>query len=521
MSYAFIGAPTPFNGSDPATGGDSTTENLNQWYQSGDQAYIIVASAMVLVMIPGLGFLYSGLARRKSALSMIWACMGSFSVITFQWYFWGYSLAFSRTQTNGFIGDLKHFGLMNTLGAPSPGSPLIPDLLYSFYQMQFCATTAAIVVGAVAERGRLVPMMVFIFFWATLVYCPIACWAWNVNGWGYKYGVLDYAGGGPVEIGSGLSALAYSMVLGRRQEKMMLNFRPHNVSLITLGTVFLWFGWLGFNGGSAFGANLRAVMACWNTNLTAMFAAATWVILDWRLARKWSMVGWCSGCISGLVAATPASGFIPPWASVILGIVTGASCNFATKIKFWIRIDDSMDVFAEHGVAGIIGLLANAVFGADYIIGLDGVNTGLYPGGWIKRNFKQLYIQLAYIVAATAYAFVVSALLALIINYIPGLHLRASEQAELLGMDDDQLGEFAYDYVEVRRDYLAWTPAKGDPHDNEAHISPSQRHGILQHGDMLEGRSPSNSHENSDGSEHTGIGGDRHGIMAEKILKAH
>lgn len=285
---------------------------------------------MVMVMVPGLGFLYSGLARRKSALSMIWACMMSMSVITFQWYFWGYSLAFDPSN-NGYIGKISKFGLMNTLGAPSPGSPLIPDLLYAFYQMQFCAVTAAIVMGAIAERGRLVPAMVFTFFWATIVYCPMACWAWNTGGWGYKWGVVDYAGGGPVEIGSGLSALAYSMVLGRRQEKMMLNFRPHNVSLITLGTVFLWFGWLGFNGGSSFGANLRAVMACWNTNLTAIFASIAWVVLDYRLARKWSMVGWCSGAISGLVAATPASGFITPWGSVVLGVVTGIVCNFSTK----------------------------------------------------------------------------------------------------------------------------------------------------------------------------------------------
>ena len=178
------------------------------------------------------------------------------------------------------------------------------------------------------------PMMVFIFFWATLVYCPIACWAWNINGWAYKFGVLDYAGGGPVEIGSGLSALAYSMVLGKRQERMMINFRPHNVSLIVLGTTFLWFGWLGFNGGSAFGANLRAVMACWNSNLTSMFGAITWVLVDYRLAKKWSMVGWCSGAISGLVAATPASGFITPWGSIVLGIVTGICCNFSTKSQF-------------------------------------------------------------------------------------------------------------------------------------------------------------------------------------------
>jgi ammonium transporter, Amt family len=197
--------------------------------------------------------------------------------------------------------------------------------------MQFCAVTAAIVAGAVAERGRLMPFLVWTFLWATLVYNPIACWAWNINGWGFNYGVMDYAGGGPVEIGSGMSALAYSMVLGKRQERMMLNFRPHNVSFILLGTVLLWFGWLGFNGGSSFGANLRAVMACWNSNLTATFAAASWVLLDFRLARKWSMVGWCSGTISGLVAATPASGYIDTWGSVVLGIVTGICCNFATK----------------------------------------------------------------------------------------------------------------------------------------------------------------------------------------------
>ena len=317
-------------------------------------------------------------------------------------------------------------------------------------QMQFCAVTAALVVGATAERGRVVPAMVFTFFWATLVYCPVAYWAWGANGWGFKYGVLDYAGGGPVEIGSGVSALAYSWVLGRRNEKMMLNFRPHNISLITLGTILLWFGWLGFNGGSAFGANLRATMACWNSCLTAMFAAMTWCLLDFRLARKWSLVGWCSGTISGLVAATPASGVITPWASILLGVVAGVACNFGTKIKFMIGIDDALDVFAEHAIGGIVGLLFNAFFAADYIIGLDGVNMGA-AGGFLNHNYRQMYVQVAYIVAACAYTFVVSAIIAKAIDMIPGLHLRASSEAELLGMDDDQHGEFAYDYVEVSR----------------------------------------------------------------------
>jgi len=482
MSYTNVGAPTEFNGTDEATGGDSTTTNLNQWYQSGDQAYILVSSALVMLMIPGIAFLYSGLARRKSALSMLWVTMMSFSVIVFQWYFWGYSLAFSGSSSNAFIGDLHHFGLRKVWGAPSPGSVLIPALLYSFYQMMFCAVTAALTIGAVAERGRVVPGMVFVFCWATIVYCPLAYWVWNANGWCFTNGVLDYAGGVPVEIGSGMSALAYSWVLGRRNEKMMMNFRPHNISLITLGTIFLWFGWLGFNGGSAFGANLRAAMAAWNSCLTAMFAAMTWCLLDFRLAKKWSMVGWCSGTISGLVAATPASGFIDPWASIILGIVAGVCCNFGTKIKFLIRIDDSLDVFAEHGIGGIVGLIFNAFFASDAIIGLDGVNTGA-QGGFLDGNYVVLGWQIAAIVASSAYAFVVSAAIAKIIDMIPGLKLRASEEAELLGMDDDQHGEFSYDYVEVRRDFLAWSPHRVEPCQNgEVVIEP--QHGIQEHASL-------------------------------------
>lgn len=304
----------------------------------------------------------------------------------------------------------------------------------------------------------------------------------------------------------------------------MLNFRPHNVSFILLGTVFLWFGWLGFNGGSSFGANLRAVMASWNTNLTAAFASITWVLLDWRLARKLSMVGWCSGAISGLVAATPASGYLDTWGSVALGVVTGVLCNFGTKIKYWIRIDDSMDVFSEHGLAGMIGLMFNALLGVDYVVGLDGVNTGLGIGGWPIGNYKQFYIQLAYVVACTAYSFVVSAILAYAINYIPGLSLRASEEAELLGMDDDQLGEFAYDYVEVRRDYLAWTPAT-DAMGTDPHIPQENRHGIGEHQTMIKkgefgdsGSSGSNDNNHVHHRQHAQ--GDRHGIAAEDALRA-
>ena len=191
--------------------------------------------------------------------------------------------------------------------------------------------------------------------------------------------------------------------------------------------------------------------------------------------------------------------------------MSSANCSI---VKFWIKIDDSLDVFAEHGVAGMIGLFFNAIFAADYIIGLDGVNTGAIPGGWIQHNYKQMYIQVAYIVACSAWAFVISAAIAYAVNAIPGLHLRASEEAELLGMDDDQLGEFAYDYVEVRRDYLAWTPAKGEAADKEHQIPQGERHGIHQHSEMLEGKEPSESGGSGSGEPSTG---DRHGVAYEKV----
>ncbi|KAJ7293469.1 ammonium transporter [Mycena rebaudengoi] len=421
-------------------------------FDRGDISFIIVAGILVLFMVPGLAFLYSGLARRKSALSLIWAVSGANAITIFQWFFWGYSLAFSSSATNGFIGNLKNFGLRKVLGDPSPGSPLIPELLYSFFQMEFACVTAGILMGGIAERGRLFPAMIFTFLWITLVYCPVACWAWSTNGWAFKWGVLDFAGGGPVEIGSGVGGLALAWVLGRRGKNELVNFRPHNVSMVNLGTFILWFGWLGFNGGSSFGANLRAVLAIWNSMLASAFGGITWCLLDYRLERRWGMVGFCSGTIAGLVAATPSSGFVPPWASVIVGIASGALCNFATKIKFLVGIDDALDLFAEHAIGGIVGLACNGLFASTEMIALDGVNTAI-PGGWIDKNWKQLGLQLAYIVACCAYVFVVTAALAKGLDLL-GLRLRMTPEEERLGMDEVEVGEFANDYIEIRRDFM-------------------------------------------------------------------
>jgi Amt family ammonium transporter len=233
----------------------------------------------------------------------------SASVTCFQWFFWGFSLTFSHTS-GAFIGDLANFGFKDVLARPSVGSAHVPDMLFAVYQGMFSAMTVALATGAVAERGRMLPCVIFIFIWATIVYDPIACWTWNPNGWSNKMGVLDFAGGTPVHIASGSAALAYSMMLGKRRGHGTheLNYRPHNATHIVTGTVFLWVGWFGFNAGSALAANLRGVMAAVVTNLAACVGGITWCLLDYRLERKFSTVGFCSGVVAGLVCITPGSG---------------------------------------------------------------------------------------------------------------------------------------------------------------------------------------------------------------------
>ncbi|KAI1631795.1 ammonium transporter AmtB-like domain-containing protein [Biscogniauxia mediterranea] len=432
-------------------GYSSGQTNLNVFYESGDFAWILTSSALVLLMIPGVGFFYSGLARRKSALSLIMLSMLSVAVVDFQWFFWGYSLTFSHTGSS-FIGDLSNFGLMKTLAQPSVGSTKIPDLLFCLYQGMFAAITPALAIGAAVDRARILPCIVFIFIWSTIVYDPIAYWTWNANGWSYQMGGLDFAGGTPVHISSGAAALAFSIMLGKRTgyaKSAGLPYRPHNVTHIVLGTVFLWVGWFGFNGGSALAANLRAIMACIVTHLAASVGGITWVLLDYRLERKWSVVGFCSGAISGLVAITPASGFVTPWAAVIYGIVGGIVCNFATKLKFLMGVDEALDIFAVHAVGGIAGNLLTGIFAADYIAALDGSTE--IPGGWINHNYVQLGYQIADSVAGFSYSFVLTCVILFLLNLIPGLSLRLPVEEEAIGVDDGQLGEFAYDYVELQR----------------------------------------------------------------------
>ncbi|KAG6827600.1 hypothetical protein H0H92_011173 [Tricholoma furcatifolium] len=420
-------------------------------YNLGDIAWTLASTALVWLMIPGLGFFYSGLLRRKNALSMIWTSMIAIGVVSFQWFFWGYSLAFSDTASR-FIGDLRYFGLKGVLAQPSIGSPRIPAIVFCIYQCMFAAITPAIAIGAIAERGRLGPLLVFVFLWSTLVYDPIACWTWNSNGWSFVLGGLDFAGGTPVHISSGTAALAISIYLGKRRGygTARLAYKPQNTSYVVLGTVFLWFGWFGFNGGSALSANLRAAQACIVTNLAASVGGLTWMLWDYRLEKKWSAVGFCSGAIAGLVAITPASGFVGSPAAVAFGVVGGTACNFATQLKFIAGYDDTLDIFASHTIGGVVGNIMTGLFAQASVAGFDGITT--IPGGWLDHHWVQLGYQLADSVSGISYSFVMTTIILWIMHFIPGLSLRSNEETEILGVDDAEMGEFAYDYVGLEQE---------------------------------------------------------------------
>lgn len=343
---------------------------------------------------------------------------------------------------------------MGVLEEPAGGaSNRLPEIIYAGYEMMFAALVPAIAIGAACERARVWPFLIFTFVWATLVYNPIAHWIWAPQGWAFKWGVLDYAGGGPVEICSGITGLVISYYLGKRRgygtERLL--FKPHNVSHIVLGTAFLWFGWLGFNGGSCFTASLRAGMSIMTTNTAASVAGITWMLLDYRLERKWSVVGFCTGAIAGLVAITPAAGFIGVPASVLVGFLSAVVSNFATGVKVFMRCDDAMDVFAVHALAGYVGLILTGLFAQASVANNDGILE--IPGGWLDHHYYQLAQQIAWVFASTAWTAGVTFAIMLVLDHIPGIGpFRASETAEIIGVDEEQLGEFAYDYALFNRD---------------------------------------------------------------------
>lgn len=429
--------------------GDPTywqSDGTGALYNLGDMAWMMTSTAFVFLMIPGVGLLYSGLLRRKNALSMLLYSMLGIGVGSFQWFFWGYSLAFSEGAANShYIGDLKYFAMQNVLDQPSGR---LPVLLFAIYQNMFACITVVLACGGFAERGRMGPVIVFMFVWLTIVYCPIACWTWNAEGWSYLMGGLDFAGGTPVHVSSGTAALAIALYLGKRRGygTERLAYKPHNTFFVVLGTIFLWMGWFGFNGGSALAANLRAVMACVVTNLAAAVGGVTWMMMDWRLERKFSAIGFCSGAIAGLVGITPAAGYVGVASAVAIGAVTAICCNLATRLKFIFHIDDSLDVYALHGIGGCVGCVLTALFGSASIAGLDGT---VIPGGWFDHHWVQLGYQLADCTAGTLYSFVLTTGICWAFHFIPFLRLRSTEEEEIVGIDEYAIGEYTFDYISL------------------------------------------------------------------------
>lgn len=403
---------------------------------SGDIAWVLTATALVMIMTPALGFFYGGLVRRKNLVSTIVQCFIIFAVVSLVWALWGYSLAFAPT-VNGIIGDLSAAGLNNVGAAPNLNyAPTIPELLYFAFQLKFAAITPALIIGAFAERIRFKSLLIFIVLWATFIYAPIAHWVWGIGGFLKIMGVMDFAGGLVVHISAGVSALAAALVIGRRRGlDAKKEMRPNNVPFVILGASILWFGWFGFNGGSALAANELAVSALVATNLAAAAAGVSWMLVDWIRMGKPSAVGISVGAVCGMVAITPAAGFVAPMPAIIIGLVAGVLCNSVTKWRARTRLDDSLDVFACHGAGSMWGVIATGLF-ATTMINAAGSN-GLFYG-----NPAQLGIQAFAVVIVAAFAFCGSYILLRLINIFTPV--RVSSRDEDAGLDMSQHGEEAY-----------------------------------------------------------------------------
>ncbi len=402
----------------------------------GDIAWVIAATGLVMIMTPALGFFYGGLVRRKNLVSTIVQCMTIFAVVSLVWALWGYSEAFAPS-VNGVIGDLSKVGL-NNVGASANAaySTAIPELLYFAFQLKFAAITPALIIGAFAERIRFKALLLFILLWATLIYAPIAHWVWGTGGWLRTMGVVDFAGGLVVHLSAGISAVAAALVIGRRKGlDQNHEIRPNNIPFVILGAAVLWFGWFGFNAGSALAANEIAVQALVNTNLAAAAGAVSWMLVDWKRKGKPSAVGIAVGAVCGLVAITPAAGYVATLPAIIIGLAVGVISNGVANWRARTRLDDSLDVFAAHGAGSIWGVLATGIFASTTI-------NPAGPNGALLGNPSQLGLEAFAILVVAAFAFTGSYLLLRVINLATPVRVTAEE--EEAGLDESQHGEEAY-----------------------------------------------------------------------------
>ena len=402
---------------------------------TGDTAWMLTSTALVMIMLPGLALFYGGLVRRKNVLSTIMHSFFGLALVSVVWVIVGFSLAFGPDVNGwGLIGGLDYIGFNNVGLEPSTVyATTIPFLLFAAFQLMFAAITPALITGAFAERKRFGAFVLFTILWSILVYSPIAHWVWSTDGWLFKMGALDFAGGTVVHISSGVSALIVAILIGRRVVNGE-SMEPHDVPMTVLGAGLLWFGWFGFNAGSAVTAGGLAASAFVVTNTAAAAATITWVLASYLHKGKVSVIGAACGAVAGLVAITPASGFVTPGGALIIGLVAGGLCYSATLLRARVKVDDALDVFAVHGVGGMFGAIATGIFATTAV---QEAYSGLIDG-----NAGQVGIQLVAVAATIGYAVVATFIIVKVVDVVLGI--RVSATSEEAGLDLAVHGEAAY-----------------------------------------------------------------------------
>ena len=409
---------------------------------TGDTAWVLTCSALVLLMtMPGLAFFYGGLVRRKNVLSILMQCFIILCVISLQWVLFGYSLTFGP-DIGGIIGNLDWFALKGVGGTPNADyAATIPHGAFMIFQAMFAVITPALIIGTYAERIKFSAFLIFTILWATFVYDPLGHWVWGTGGWLKNLGALDFAGGIVVHTSSGVSALVLALLIGKRiGYGNGVTYRPHNLPFAVLGGALLWFGWFGFNAGSALGANELAVNAFITTNTATAAAGLTWALIEWKLNGAPTALGVVTGAVAGLVAITPACGFVSPINAIFIGILVSVFCYIAVaKVKALLGYDDSLDAFGVHGVGGIWGTLATGLF-AEKAVNDAGAN-GLFFG-----NAHQFLIQCLLVVVTIIYAAVMTWVIFKLVDALIGM--RVDKKAEIVGLDLTQHKESAYTLIE-------------------------------------------------------------------------
>jgi len=408
---------------------------------SGDTAWVLMSTALVLLMtIPGLAFFYGGLVRRKNVLSILMQCFIILCVISLQWVLFGYSLAFGP-DFHGIIGNLSWAGLKGVGPLPNADyAATIPHSVFMIFQMMFAVITPALIIGAYAERVKFPAFLLFTVLWATFVYDPLAHWVWGTGGWLKSLGALDFAGGIVVHVSSGISALVMALMLGKRLGYNHKPIRPHNLPFTVLGGALLWFGWFGFNAGSALAADGIAANAFITTNTATAAAGLTWALIEWWHNGTPTILGTVTGAVAGLVAITPACGFVNPMNAMIIGMMVAVICYLAVSvIKGKLGYDDSLDAFGVHGVGGTVGTIATGIFAQKAInaAGSDGLLFG---------NAHQLLVQGLMLIVTVAFAAIMTFIIFKIVDALIGM--RVEEKNEIVGLDLTQQSEAAYTVIE-------------------------------------------------------------------------